>query len=214
MTNFIPIFPLNIVVYPGEALNLHVFEPRYKQLISECIKENKAFGITTVLDSKMEELGTQMQVVELVKEYDNGELDIKTKGLNVFRILEVIKTLPDKMYWGAIVNYPPNVTEQDNTSIARLILEEVKRLYTLFNLEEKFPIHKTAMISYEIGHLVGFTKAQEYELLGLFTESQRLEYIRRHLNTITPVIKELEQMKARVQMNGHFRNLSLGDLDL
>ncbi len=214
MTNFIPIFPLSIVVYPGEALNLHVFEPRYKQLISECIREKKNFGITTVLDKKMEELGTQMEILEVVKEYDNGELDIKTRGVNVFRILEVIKTLPDKMYWGAIVNYPPNVTMQDNTDIARLILEEVKRLYTLVSLEEKFPIHKSSMISYEIGHLVGFTKKQEYELLGLFTESQRLEYIRRHLNTITPIIKELEQMKARVQMNGHFRNLSLGDFDL
>ncbi len=214
MTNFIPIFPLSIVVYPGEALNLHVFEPRYKQLIKDCLKDNKPFGITTVVDKKMEELGTQMQIVEIVKEYDNGEMDIKTKGLNVFRVLEVIKTLPEKMYWGAIVNYPQNVTVPDSTSISRLILEEVKRLYTLFDLEEKFPIHKASMISYEIGHLVGFTKAQEYELLGLFTESQRLEYIRRHLNNITPVVKELEQMKARVQMNGHFRNLSLGDLDL
>ncbi|MDR3680734.1 MAG: LON peptidase substrate-binding domain-containing protein [Flavipsychrobacter sp.] len=214
MTNFIPIFPLSIVVYPGEALNLHVFEPRYKQLISECIRDKKNFGITTVLDKKMEELGTQMEILEVVKEYDNGELDIKTRGVNVFRILEVIKTLPDKMYWGAIVNYPANVTVQDNTNIAKLILDEVKRLYTLVSLEEKFPIHKSSMISYEIGHMVGFTKTQEYELLGLFTESQRLEYIRRHLSVITPVIKELEQMKARVQMNGHFRNLSLGDLDL
>lgn len=214
MTNFIPIFPLNIVVFPGEALNLHIFEPRYKQLISECIRDKKSFGITTVLDTKIEELGTSMDIIEVVKEYDTGELDIKTRGMNVFRILEVIKDLPEKLYWGAIVNYPSNIIEQDNTNIARVILDEVKRLYTLVNLEEKFPAHKTSMISYEIGHLVGLSKAQEYELLGLFTESQRLEYIRRHLNAITPVVKELEEMKARVQRNGHFRNLSLDDLNL
>src|SRR6185437_16275476 len=108
MTNFIPIFPLNIVVYPGEALNLHVFEPQYKQLIKECIAEKKQFGIPSVADKQMAELGTLMQVTELVKEYDNGEMDVRTRGTEVFRMLEVIRQIPDKLYQGAIVNYPHN----------------------------------------------------------------------------------------------------------
>lgn len=70
MINFIPIFPLNIVVYPGEQLNLHIFEPRYKQLIRECVLEKKPFGIPTVIDHKLEEYGTRVFVTEIVKEYD------------------------------------------------------------------------------------------------------------------------------------------------
>ena len=58
MTNFIPIFPLAIVVYPGEDLNLHIFEPKYKQLINECFEQKKPFGIPVVIDNKMNELGT------------------------------------------------------------------------------------------------------------------------------------------------------------
>jgi hypothetical protein len=58
MTNFIPIFPLSIVVYPGEDLNLHIFEPRYKQLISECNTTKKPFGIPTVIDKKMKDFGS------------------------------------------------------------------------------------------------------------------------------------------------------------
>jgi len=61
MTNFIPIFPLNIVVYPGEHLNLHIFEPRYKQLISECSEAGKPFGIPTVLENKMNDMGTLVE---------------------------------------------------------------------------------------------------------------------------------------------------------
>jgi len=214
MINFIPIFPLDIVVYPGEQLNLHIFEPRYKQMIRECLKENKPFGIPTVLDNKIEEFGTLMEVTELVKEFESGEMDIRTQGKSVFRMLEVVKSIPDKLYHGAIVDYPANIIEHGDSSIALVILNEVKRLYALLNLEEKFPEHRSSMISYEVAHFIGLSKQQEYELLCLLSEVQRLEYIRRHLNNLIPTIKELEEVKARIQRNGHFRDLSLKDFNL
>ena len=212
MTNFIPIFPLDVIVYPGEPLNLHIFEPRYKQLIKDCIRDRKLFGIPSVKDKQVNELGTLMEITEVVKEYDNGEMDIRTRGTEVFKVLEVIKELPEKLYQGAIVTYPPNTMEPGDTKIAQLILRELQRMFQLLNLENKFPAEKQSMISYEIAHLVGLSKEQEYELLGIFTEIQRLEYLRKHLKSITPVLVELEKVKARVQMNGHFRNLSLGDI--
>jgi Lon protease-like protein len=214
MTNFIPIFPLDIVVYPGEPLNLHIFEPRYKQLIKECLETKKTFGIPSVHEKRIEQYGTVMEITELVKEYDNGEMDIKTRGLNIFRVLEVVKEIPEKLYSGAIVNYPENITEKGDSIVATNVVQEVKRLYSLLNLSEKFPLNDDSVVSYEIAHFVGLSREQEYELLCIFTELQRLEYIRRHLNSMIPVIKELEEVKARIQRNGHFRNLSLKDLDL
>ncbi|RYE23771.1 MAG: peptidase S16 [Sphingobacteriales bacterium] len=211
MTNFIPIFPLSIVVYPGEQLNLHIFEPRYKQLIKECIAEQKPFGIPCVINDRVEEYGTLMQVTEMVQEYDNGEMDIRTKGTDIFRTLQIVDTIPDKLYQGAIVSYPNNVVERDNTEISKKIVSEVKRLYNLLDVAEKFPIKTETIVSYEIAHFVGLTQQQEYELLNIFTEIQRLEYLRRHLNSITSVVDALEKMKKRIKMNGHFRNLSLGE---
>jgi len=214
MINFIPIFPLDVIVYPGEPLNLHIFEPRYKQLIRDCITAGKTFGIPVVLEKKLEEYGMLMEITELVKEYENGDLDIRTRGLKVFRTLEVVKEIPDKLYCGAIVDYPVNVSEPGDTSIAKIILDEVKRLYSLLNAEDKFPGDLTNNISYAVAHFIGLSKQQEYELLGILTEVQRLEYIRRHLNNLLPTIKELEAVKARIKMNGHFRDLSLGDFNL
>ncbi|MEI2755888.1 MAG: LON peptidase substrate-binding domain-containing protein [Chitinophagaceae bacterium] len=80
MTNFIPIFPLGVVVYPGEKLNLHVFEPRYKQLIVECHNQKKLFGIPVVINNKLKEYGSLVEISELSKIFDNGEMDIKTTG--------------------------------------------------------------------------------------------------------------------------------------
>lgn len=214
MTNFIPIFPLDIVVYPGEPLNLHIFEPKYKQLIKECIEEQKPFGIPVVLDKKVQEFGTLVQVKELVNETETGEMDIKTQGVSVFRILERVRSVPDKLYSGAIVNHPENIMDEGDSQLSKLILDEVRRLYELLNVEEKFPDSSNKVLSYSIAHYIGLTREQEYELLHLFKEIQRLEYIRRHLNDIIPVIKELEQVKARIKMNGHFQNLSLGDFEL
>src|SRR5678816_4936016 len=91
MTNFIPIFPLSIVIYPKEKLHLHIFEPRYKQLIKECLESQKPFGIPTVLNNRLQDMGTLVQVTEIVQEYENGEMDINTEGIKVFRTLEVIK---------------------------------------------------------------------------------------------------------------------------
>src|SRR4051812_32916205 len=106
MTNFIPIFPLSIVVYPGEHLNLHIFEPKYIQLINECYSEKKSFGIPAVIDKRLQDYGTVMKITEITNVMDNGEMDIRSEGNEVFRVLEVIREIPDKLYSGAIVNYP------------------------------------------------------------------------------------------------------------
>ncbi len=214
MTNFIPVFPLEIVVFPGEKLNLHIFEPRYKQMIKDCVELKKPFGLPPVFGNKPSEYGTLMEILEVANVYDNGEMDIRTQGVSVFNVLEYVKQIPDKLYAGAIVSYPDNVMAHGDTQLSKLLMNEVKRLYTLVNLEHKFPADKTAMVSYEIAHLVGMTKEQEYEMLQLMTELQRLEYIRRHLKNVIPVVQELEAMKERVQRNGHFRNLNPGDFNL
>lgn len=212
MTNFIPIFPLKIVVYPGEALNLHIFEPRYKQMITECLAEKKSFGIPPVVEKDLLHLGTLMEITELVTTHPDGTMDIRTRGVSVFRMLHRMDEVPDKLYSGAIVTYPDNVTDAGDGRLAQNIVAEVRRLYALLNVSEKFPANQDVMLSYELGHLVGLNLEQEYELLGIFTELQRLEYLRRHLTAIVPVIQELEAMKERIQRNGHFRDLSLGDL--
>ena len=213
MTNFIPIFPLGLVVYPGEDLNLHIFEPRYKQLLRECISDAKPFGIPTLINNKMCELGTLVKVVDLVKTYDNGEMDIRTRGQMVFRVVEVIKHVPDKLYSGAIVNYPHN-NEEGSRELMQKVMNGIRELHKLLNISKTFQKSDEELNSYDVAHHVGFSVEEEYELLGLMMELQRQEYIKRHLGKVMPVIAEMETLKKKVKLNGHFKNLISFDFDL
>lgn len=213
MTNFIPIFPLGIVVYPGEQLNLHIFEPRYKQLINECYTEKKPFGIPSVIDNHMQDFGTVVKITEMSKVHDNGEMDIKTEGTQVFRVLEVIKEIPDKLYSGAIVNYPANHT-QGSSDLMRRVVNSIKELYKLLKVKKEFAKNDSELNSYDVAHHIGLSLQEEYELLGLMYESQRQEYLKRHLTKVIPLVAEMERLKKKVKLNGHFKNLSTFNFDI
>ncbi len=206
MTNFIPIFPLGIVVYPGEQLNLHIFEPRYKQLITECFESKKPFGIPSVIDDKISEIGTLVQVVEISQVYEDGKMDIKTEGLKIFRTLEMIKELPDKLYSGAIVHYPVN-HQHGKRNLMQAVIEGIRALHKLLNVDKDFHKADDELWSYDVAHHAGLSLQEEYELLGLLYELQRQEYLKRHLTKVLPLLAEMEVLKEKVKLNGHFKNL-------
>ena len=211
MTNFISIFPLGVVVYPGEQLNLHVFEPRYKQLVAACIAEQKPFGIPVVINKKIMEYGTLVQIKKVEKMYDTGEMDIVTIGDRVFRILEQVTEIPDKLYTGAIVNYPDN-NEGSHLRLLKEVLHGVRELHAILQIHKSFKKEDTALLSYDLAHHAGLSLDEEYELLHLFYEAQRLEYLKRHLHKVIPMMAEMERLRERVLLNGHFRNLSTDNL--
>lgn len=201
MTNFIPIFPLDIVVYPDQTLKLHIFEPRYKQLIEECLAEQKTFGIPLLQQHKTSEYGTLVEITELISKNEDGTMNIRVKGIQVFRILEVIETLPDKLYAGAIVSYPENDKMKVHPDLSRMIFNEVIRLYQFLNIENGLPAGLKEWTSYDIAHKVGLAREQEYELLCIFNEVQRMEYLRRHFNTIMSAMDDIELLKSRISLN-------------
>lgn len=206
MTNFIPIFPLGIVVFPGEKLNLHIFEPRYKQLIQDCFTNKKAFGIPTVIDGKLTDLGTLVEIAEISKTYENGDMDVKTKGTMIFNMLETIHEIPEKLYKGAIVSYRNNYNN-GSKKLMMGIIEKVRALYKNIEVHKDFGKPDEALISYDIAHLVGMTLEQEFELLGYENELHRQEYIKRHLLKVLPVLDQMNALQEKIKLNGHFKNL-------
>lgn len=207
--NFLPLFPLNLVVFPHEDLNLHIFEPRYRQLINECLDEKKTFGIPSFINSKLLGYGTEVEVKQLSKRYGDGRMDIKTKGLRIFRIVDFQNPVKDKLYAGGEVVFIEN--EDLDEEINPYLLSLVEKLYRLLKVKVDYDKPEYTPFSYRIVHKIGISVAEEYELLTITTEKRRQEKLIEHLEMILPVVTEVERTKERIAMNGHFKELDALD---
>jgi|SRR5690606_29226842 len=201
MTNFIPIYPQQRVVFPDEVFSFEVTEQRYRQLIKDCQSEDKPFGLPTSDRENNMDYGTTVQILEMEMMDGQEKLKIKAKGISVFRILEVMDHLPDKPYWGAIVHYPENDQLKVHHRTSKLIFEEVKKLYQQLQLEQLLPLHEDDWTSYELAHKIGLSKQQEYQLLSILNEVQRMEFIRRHLRELFSALDSIALLKSRINLN-------------
>ena len=206
MNDFIPLFPLKMVVFPDETLNLHIFEPRYKQLIRECEQNGITFGVPAYIDNKIMDFGTEISLVKVEKRYPDGEMDIKTRGVGVFKIQEFYRIAPNKLYSGADIERVDN-DARGEFSHYELILEKLRELFATLHLKKELPLHTDEFKTYDIAHHVGFSLEQEYEFLTLPTERMRQDYMLTHLERLIPVVREMERLRKRAQLNGHFKNV-------
>jgi uncharacterized protein len=89
VNSLLPIFPLDLVLLPGVPLPLHIFEPRYKEMIAECLEQKKPFGIVRASEEGVAGIGCTAEIVSVTKKYDDGRMDILTRGIKRFEVVEV-----------------------------------------------------------------------------------------------------------------------------
>lgn len=203
MVKEIPLFPLNLVAFPGEELNLHIFEPRYKQLINDCLETKTTFGIPSYALTKIE-YGTEMKIIEVSKAYDDGRMDIKTVGLGAFRVLEFINPWSNKLYAGGPVELLPAIDDADPTNTLKLS-ELCRELFSWLHMDEAISLSDTDGI-YKVIHKIGLKIEEEYELLQMTRESERQAFIIGHLQRLIPALERAERAKEKIRLNGHFKH--------
>lgn len=206
MTDFLPLFPLQLVIYPGERLNLHIFEPRYKQLIRECSTNKITFGIPPYFDKKVHGYATEMKLLNIEKIHDNGEMDIKTQGLGLVAINQYYSEAPNKLYGGADITRIENNYE-GSEELAEELIKKLKLLFGILKVDKRLPRKAEHFKTYDWAHFVGFNIQQEYDILRLETEEKRQEYMLMHLSKMLPIARQMENLKKKAGLNGHFKNI-------
>lgn len=206
----LPQFPLSIVAFPGEKVNLHIFEPRYKQLISECFTNDSSFGIAPFYNGELIFYGTEMKVLEISKIYDDGKMDIKTIGQRLYHIHQFEKKAPSKLYPVATVSYIKTEISAQPLMKAKII-KYMTSLFDMLKIKKPISAFEKDFSSFTIAHHVGLSLDDKIKLLRISSEQKRLELIVQHLGHFLPQVKKAEELKERAALNGHFKNLESPD---
>jgi ATP-dependent Lon protease len=193
----IPMFPLNLVLFPGETKTLHIFEERYKQLINECIENSAHFGIPFMHQKLIGDFGTEVKIVNVIKHYDNGEMDIVIEALHVFKLIEYSKVLPPKLYGAGIIEHEPVITEKPSFALQELVKE-----YMWISQENLIPIDAFDHTNiYDVARLLDLQAIDKYELLKKQSNLEKENLLKPKIKLFIHLIKTETELKTKFILN-------------
>lgn len=188
----IPLFPLGVVLLPQMELPLHIFEERYKVMISECLEQNRAFGVVHYDGTDIRSIGCTAKILGVVKQYEDGRMDILTRGTTRFAIKDVDQS---QIYLQAKVLFfddeMETASENDMTLAGELIylLKELDRISETRRDYNDLAGLDLKSLSFLIPSIQGFTSEERQQFLEITSPRQRLTKCRAILETVIQRIK-------------------------
>ena len=179
-THFLPLFPLSVVAFPGELVLLHIFEPRYLQLIGESADHGINFGIVTIVPGGASSVGTEMALDRILRTDASGAMDVSVRGLRVFQLHSFQRVVAGKLYSGGQVSYMKNDSHVE-PQIQSAVVQLYNRRQYVSGSRNTIAAPYPENLSFLIGHDVGFTQAEELQLLTMPVERDRQAYLLQQL---------------------------------
>jgi ATP-dependent Lon protease len=201
----IPLFPLNVVLFPGEPLPLHIFEPRYRRMIRECLDAKSPFGMLLALKDGVARVGCSAEILEVTKRYEDGRVDILTVGRDRFRIVEL--STDDPLLHGQ-VDYLIDDESSPDPRKRKELIELYEVCHTLLfsglprNLEEPQP----ELISFAITGILPIDLLWKQQILELRSEAERQDRLLGYLREWAPHLQQVEILRHRTAGDGHGLN--------
>ena len=201
----IPLFPLNVVLLPGAPLPLHIFEARYKEMVKGCLQEKSEFGMLLSLPKGIAHVGCTAEILEVVKRYPDGRMDIVTVGRAPFRVVELFTEHP--LLEGQ-VDYLEDREAPGNPVVQRQLVELYEACHTL--LFEDYPKNlegaPTEELSYRVASTLPMDLLWKQQILELRTEEDRQERLVGYLREWAPHLQNSKAMRQRAGGDGHGLN--------
>jgi Lon protease-like protein len=201
----IPLFPLNVVLLPGAELPLHIFEPRYRQMVKDCLEDNSEFGMLLALPNGVARVGCTAEIVDVTKRYDDGRMDILTSGRAPFRAVQLFTENP--ILEGDVDYLEDRETPADPRLKCELV-ELFEACHTL--IFDDYPKHLESVPSDGFSYIVAATLPMELlwkqQILELRTEADRQERLVAYLREWAPHLQKAEALRQRSGGNGHGLN--------
>lgn len=201
--NTIPLFPLNLVVFPNSSYSLHIFEERYKKMIKLCLNQEKGFGIVAPKNKELSKIGSYVIITQVLKKYKNGEMDIVIEAKKRFSIKN-FSTHSDGYLLADVEDYF-DIQPEANPNLIEEMEEIFGRIMDKYNFEVEdsfWTRYETAKYkSFKIAEKSGLTLEQQQILLDLRDENRRISYL----------IKHFEKLDEEISQNIGLKKIILGD---
>jgi Lon protease-like protein len=199
--SLLPLFPLDLVLFPGASLPLHIFEPRYREMVTECLDQKKSFGVVRAKEEGVAEIGCTAEIITVTRKYPDGRMDIVTEGRERFEVMQVNQ---ERSFLQAEVLYLQDAPDQAS---AEEIAQAVKLQGEIFELAGSSSANSSEIAGSQLSFsLVGSMPLDldfKQTLLGLKSEAERLQAVISYFEAILPNLRRTMRIRQKAAGNGH-----------
>jgi Lon protease-like protein len=196
----LPLFPLEVVLLPGTPLPLHIFEPRYKEMIGECLANDAPFGVVRALDEGIAEVGCTAEIITVTKEYPDGRMDLIAEGRKRFEVLELNQERSFLRAEVLLVPDEPNAAAQEEKVRAiQLHLE----ILSLAGAVQDLSAADQNQLSFYLAGSLPLDLDFKQKLLAMRSEGERIQAVAGCLEGILPKLRRVARTREKAGGNGH-----------
>jgi Lon protease-like protein len=195
----LPLFPLEIVVFPSAPLPLHIFEPRYKEMIGECLTQDRPFGMVRAKENALSAIGCSARIVTVIRKYEDGRLDIAAEGAQRFEIIQVNQ---ERSFLQAEVAFFEDETSTVSKNAADAVIQLHEQLFAV--LGQTVEIERDAdFLSFHLAQDLPVDLDFKQTLLEMKSEAERIETLTEYYRATIPKIETSLRVRQRASGNGH-----------
>lgn len=201
MNTLLPLFPLDLVLLPGVPLTLHIFEPRYKEMIKECLDHKSGFGMIRSKEEALASIGCTAEIMNVLKKHPDGRMNILVEGKKRFEVLQINQ---ERAFLRAEVFYLADENElaaADDVEKAIRLHQEIMELAGA--QPETIAATETAQLAYRLAGSLPFDPDFQQALLEMSSEAERTRAMVSFFEGILPVLQRSASTKQKAGGNGH-----------
>jgi Lon protease-like protein len=200
MSALLPLFPLDLVLFPHTPIPLHIFEPRYKEMIGECLEQKAPFGIVRAKEDGIAEIGCTAEILDVSKRYDDGRMDIVCEGRRRFEVMQVNE---DRSFLQAEVTYFDDESDRAPADQVQEALSLYGDLIRLLGADAELPEAATPQLSFNLAAPMPLDLDFKQTLLGMRSERERIAAIVKYYQLLLPRMRRAVKARQKAGGNGH-----------
>ena len=200
VSKLLALFPLEVVLFPGAPLPLHIFEPRYKEMMRDLLESREPFGVVRSTESGIEQVGCTAEIVAVAKQYEDGRMDIVTEGRQRFEIMQMDM---GKTYLRAEVVFFADEPERPPEEESERLLEMHKEMLELLGASAEVPDADESEFTLEIAAAMPFDLEMKQKLLVSRSEPERVTTLLQYYEKVLPSLRRAVKARHKAGGNGH-----------